>query len=218
MLLNLMVYVTTVSLLLGLAAWAFERAMRVFAFPTRWIWVGAMAGSLGYTLVAILRPPASLGTVVTTPLDALLIPVVGSITRLADASSSVMVLDTFLGAGWAVLTLAVSAVLARAQLRLRSDQSTWTPSELDGRDVLVSEDLGPGVVGWIRSVIVMPRWAFSMPPQERELMLRHEGEHCNAGDTRVAGLSLLFLTLLPWNLPLWWQVHRLRLAFTDRLT
>ena len=87
MLLSLMVYVMTVSLFLGLAGWAFERAVRVFDFPTRWIWAGAMAGSFGYTLVAILRPPASalpLGTVVSTPLDALLIPVVGSITRLAD--------------------------------------------------------------------------------------------------------------------------------------
>ncbi len=215
MVLSLMVYVLAVSFLLGLAAWAFERAVRVFAFPTRWIWVGAMGGSLGYMLLAVLRPATSsqlLGTVVATPLDALLVPVVGSITRLAEASHSGINLEPLLAAGWVILTLAVAAVLLRAHLRLRSDRSTWTPSELDGRDVLVSEDLGPGVVGWIRSVIVMPRWAFGMPPEERELMLQHEGEHCNAGDTRVAGIALVLLTLLPWNLPLWWQVHRLRLA------
>ena len=215
MLLNLMVYVMTVSFLLGLAAWAFERAVRVLAFPTRWIWAGAMAGSLGYTLAAILRPTTSshpLGTVVATPLDVLLIPVIGSITRLADTSPAGIGLEPLLSAGWVVLTLAVTVVLMRAHVRLRSDRSTWTPAELDGRDVLVSEDLGPGVVGWIRSVIVMPRWAFGMPAQERELMLQHEGEHCHAGDTRLAGLALLLLTLLPWNLPLWWQVHRLRVA------
>ena len=215
MLLNLMVYVMTVSFLLGLAAWAFERAVRVFAFPTRWIWAGAMGGSLGYMFLAILRPPTATRTLETgaaTPLDVLLTPVIGSITRFADPSPAGVSLDTLLGAGWVVLTLAVTAVLLRAHVRLRSDRSTWTPTELDGRDVLVSEDLGPGVVGWIRSVIVMPGWAFGMPPQERELMLQHEGEHCRAGDTRVAGLSLLLLTLLPWNLPLWWQVHRLRLA------
>ena len=80
MLLSLMVYGITVSLLLALAAWAFEPAVRVFAFPTPWIWVGAMAGSV-------------------------------------------------------VLTLAVATVLVRAQLRLRSDRSTWTPAELDRRDV-----------------------------------------------------------------------------------
>ena len=213
--LNLMVYGMTVSFLLVLAAWAFERAVRVFAFPTRWIWAGAMGGSLGYMFLAILRPPTAtraLETDAATPLDVLLAPVIGSITRFADPSPAGVSLDTLLGAGWVVLTLAATAVLLRAHVRLRSDRSTWTPTELDGRDVLVSEDLGPGVVGWIRSVIVMPRWAFGMSPQERELMLQHEGEHCHAGDTRVAGLSLLLLTLLPWNLPLWWQVHRLRLA------
>ncbi len=214
MLLNLIVYVMTVSLLLGLAAWALERAVRVFAFPTRWIWAGAMAGSFGYMLAAIMRPVTSsqpFGTVIATPLDALLTPVVESITRL-DASPSGTGLNTLLGVVWVVLTLAVVSVLVRAHLRLRSDRSTWTSSELDGWAVLVSEDLGPGVVGWIRSAIVMPRWAFRMSPQERELMVRHEAEHCRAGDTRVAGVTLLLLALLPWNLPLWWQVHRLRVA------
>lgn len=38
-------------------------------------------------------------------------------------------------AGSVVLTLAVATVLVRAQLRLRSDRSTWTPAELDRRDV-----------------------------------------------------------------------------------
>ena len=215
MLLSLMVYVMTVSLLLGLAAWAFERAVRVFAFPTRWIWAAAMTGSFGYTLVAILRPPTATFTLdpaAATPLDALLIPVIGSITQFADPTAVGFSLDTILGAGWVVLSLAVVAVLLRAQLLLDSDRSTWTQWELDGRRVLVSEDLGPGVVGWIQSAIVMPRWAFRMSPQQRELMLRHEAEHCKAGDTRVVGAALLLLTLIPWNLPLWWQVHRLRLA------
>ena len=139
--------------------------------------------------MASLRPEAStrpFGTVIATPLDALLVPVVGTISRFADlslvpvvgaitrfvdASPSSVGLETLLGVGWVMLTLAVAAVLMRAHLRPRADRSTWTASELDGRDVLVSEDLGPGVVGWIRSVIVMPRWAFAMAPQERELML-----------------------------------------------
>jgi TonB family protein len=203
----------TVSLLLALAAWAFERAVRVFAFPKRWIWAGAMGGSLAYTVVAILWPPVvPLEAGAGTTLDALLAPVIGAITVFAVSSPVGAGFDPILGTVWAVLTLAAAAVLVRAHLRLRSDRSSWTHSEVDGRDVLVSDDLGPGVVGWIRSVIVMPRWALRMPRQERELMLRHEGEHCNAGDTRVAGLALLLLTLLPWNIPLWWQVRRLRLA------
>ncbi len=121
MLLSLMVYVVTVSLFLTFAAWAFERAVRVFAFPTRWIWAGAMGGSVAYTLVAILRPPtAALQMETAAPLDVLLMPVIGSITRLADPSRTGIVLEVLLGAGWVILTLAVTAVLVRAHLRLRT--------------------------------------------------------------------------------------------------
>ncbi len=215
MLLSLIVYATAVSLLLGLAAWTLERAVRALAFPTRWIWTGAMAGSLGFTLVAILWPTAPstpLATASATPLDAILIPVVRSLTRLADPLHSGVGLDTLLGAGWAVLSLVVASVLMRAHLRLVLERSAWSPEKLGGRDVLVSEDLGPGVVGWLRSAIVMPRWAMGMHPHEQELMLRHETEHCKAGDARLIGAALLLRVLLPWNLPLWWQVRRLRAA------
>ena len=214
MLLNLIVYATAVSLLLCLAAWTLERAVRALAFPTRWIWAGAIAGSVGFTLVAILLPTAPstpLATASASPLDAILVPVVGSLTRLADLPSAVA-LDTLLGAGWAILSLVVASVFVRAQLQLVSERLAWSPEKLGGRDVLVSEDLGPGVVGWLRSVIVMPRWVMGMHPQEQELMLRHEMEHCKAGDARLVGAALLLRILLPWNLPFWWQVHRLRSA------
>ena len=215
MLLSLIVYATAVSLLLGLAAWTLERAVRALAFPTRWIWAGAMSGSLGFTLVAILWPTASStpqAPASATPLDAILVPVVESLTRLADPLPSGVGLDTLLGAGWAMLSLVAASVLMGAHLRLVLERPAWSPEKLGGRDVLVSDDLGPGVVGWLRSAIVMPRWAMGMHPREQELMLRHEMEHCKAGDAPLIGAALLLRILLPWNVPLWWHVHRLRAA------
>ena len=215
MLLSLIVYATAVSLLLGLAAWTLERAVRALAFPTRWIWAAAMSGSLGFTLVAILWPIAAStpqATASATPLDAVLVPVVRSLTRLADPLPSGVGLDTLLGAGWAILSLVAASVLMGAHLRLVLERSAWSLEKLGGRDVLVSEDLGPGVVGWLRSAIVMPRWVMGMHPREQELMLRHETEHCKAGDARLIGAALLLRILLPWNVPLWWQIHRLRAA------
>src|SRR5690606_10427220 len=44
------------------------------------------------------------------------------------------------------------------------------------------------------------------------LLLRHEEEHLTAGDPRLLLFALALLVALPWNLPLWWQAHRLRLA------
>jgi hypothetical protein len=84
--------------------------------------------------------------------------------------------------------------------------------QLDGRDVLVSEQIGPAIVGVVKPEIVIPRWALGLPAQDRELVLRHEEEHRRAGDLRVVVGSLVVLALLPWNVPLWWQVRRLRLA------
>ena len=84
--------------------------------------------------------------------------------------------------------------------------------ELGDREILLAEDFGPGVVGLIRSVIVMPRWALEMTVPEQELMLRHEAEHRAAGDVRLTSASLWLLAVLPWNVPLWWMVRRLRLA------
>ena len=215
MLLSLIVYATAISLLLGLAAWTLERAVRAVAFPTRWIWAGVMSGYFGFTLVAILWPTAAStpqAAASATPLDAILVPVVGSLTRLADPLPSGVGLDTLLGAGWAILSLVAASVLMGAHLRLVLERSAWSPEKLGGRDVLVSEDLGPGVVGWLRSAIVMPRWAMGMHPREQELMLRHDTEHCKAGDARLIGAALLLRILLPWNVPLWRQVHRLRAA------
>jgi len=157
MLLSLIVYATAISLLLGLAAWTLERAVRAVAFPTRWIWAGVMSGYFGFTLVAILWPTAAStpqAAASATPLDAIMVPVVGSLTRLADPLPSGVGLDTLLGAGWAM----------------------------------------------------------GMHPREQELMLRHDTEHCKAGDARLIGAALLLRILLPWNVPLWWQVHRLRAA------
>jgi hypothetical protein len=67
-------------------------------------------------------------------------------------------------------------------------------------------------VGVVRPAIVMPRWALRLPAAERELMLAHEEEHRRAGDAPLLLAAALFLVLLPWNAPLWWQLGRLRLA------
>jgi TonB family protein len=40
----------------------------------------------------------------------------------------------------------------------------------------------------------------------------HEAEHVLARDPQLALAGLLLCALAPWNLPLWWQLRRLRLA------
>ena len=212
MLLSLMVYVTVVSLLLALAAWTCERAVRGLAFPTRWIWASALAGSLVLTLFVLPWPGG-----VSTPLelvtaDAASGPIAAPLTALTNGLTLPNGLDPYVGAAWAVLSLMVGFMLLRAQVGLSPERSTWTRMQLRDREIFLAEDFGPGVVGLIHSAIVMPRWALDMTEQEQELMLRHEAEHRAAHDVWLTSGALWLLALLPWSVPLWWTVRRLRLA------
>ena len=63
-----------------------------------------------------------------------------------------------------------------------------------------------------RPVVVVPRWLLDMTETERGLMLRHEDEHRAAGDSRLVAAAVAALVLVPWNVPLWWVIARLRVA------
>jgi hypothetical protein len=81
-----------------------------------------------------------------------------------------------------------------------------------GALVLVSDDVGPAVVGFLRPRIVVPAWLAGASAEQQELVIAHEQGHIDAGDPRLLALVLLVLLAMPWNLPLWWQARRLRLA------
>ena len=78
--------------------------------------------------------------------------------------------------------------------------------------VTVTHDIGPAVVGIMRPRIVIPRWLLQQDAATQEIALAHEREHVRAQDIRVLGGALLVAVLLPWNLPIWWQLRRLRFA------
>jgi beta-lactamase regulating signal transducer with metallopeptidase domain len=230
-----MLYAAAVALLVSAAAWALERGTRSQAVPARWIWAAAIACSCLLPLAALAPPGPSSEPVVSGTSS------VGEpgVIRAADAaarpapptprsraSSSFAALRSWLPAPprlpdaldplaiglWALLSLGLGGAVVRAHLTLRRARRSWTRDIVDGRDVFVSREVGPAVVGVLRPAIVMPRWAAEMPPGDRELILRHEEEHHRAGDAPLLAVALLSLVLLPWNLPLWWQIRRLRLA------
>lgn len=113
---------------------------------------------------------------------------------------------------WALASLAVAIVIGLSIRRLRRERRGWTPRRLDEVEVLVSEDRGPGVVGLRRAAIVVPRWVLGLEAGLRRLICLHEREHLRAGDHRLFAAALAAVALVPWNLPLWWQLRRLRLA------
>jgi BlaR1 peptidase M56 len=87
-----------------------------------------------------------------------------------------------------------------------------TAEQVAGVNVIVSRDLGPAVVGIVRPRIVIPRWLLQQDAATQRIVITHEREHLHAQDIRVLGVALLVAVLIPWNLPVWWQLRRLRLA------
>jgi hypothetical protein len=97
-------------------------------------------------------------------------------------------------------------------MQLRGRLRSAVEGEVDGESVTVSRDIGPAVVGIVRPRIVIPRWLLQQDIATQRIVLAHEREHLRAQDIRVLGGALLVAVLVPWNLPIWWQLRRLRFA------
>jgi hypothetical protein len=120
--------------------------------------------------------------------------------------------DRVLAGAWALLTLVVIAGYAHAWGRYRRAREGWRSARLCGQAVLLARDTGPGVFGLRRASIVLPDWVVTAPTSVQRVIMLHETEHARAYDHVLLALAPLALVLLPWNLPLWWMVRRLRLA------
>jgi bla regulator protein BlaR1 len=219
-----MSYVIVVSLLLGLAALALERSARIRQKPTRWLWGASMVASLLVPLVisSISAPIPPLGDVVGPAIPQRLVALrqmtasgrspSGWLTATAGQISASPDLDRVLQVGWSVAsTILLLAILAgSAQLDRRRNR--WERGSMAGFPVYITEDTGPAVVGLLYQHIVVPRWLTLCPPDVQELVIAHEQGHLEAHDARLVTIALGLLVCMPWNLPLWWQLRRLRFA------
>lgn len=213
-------YCVLISGLLALAAFATERALNHFRKPVRWGWFAAVVGSVALPFAAFLAPGllTGLGASPWAPLVELSeAVVVASAPAAAEAAGSAAwfdagALSVFAAGVWALLVAGMLIHLGRAYRRLRSEMRTWTPGHVLGSPVLIADDRGPAVVGIRRPVVVMPRWIPELEDRLLRLVFLHEREHQRAGDHRLFAVGVAALVLMPWNLFLWWQLSRLRLA------
>lgn len=210
-----MLYGTVVALLAGLGALALERGARLLGRAGRWCWVGAMVVTLALPVVAWYRPPVAPPDVVTIPtangtVDATL-PVriiAPALTYKSGRQWSWSDLDRPLMIGWGFLSLGLLAWFATGSVRLARMRREWKSQN----GLLVSDNVGPAVVGFFDCQVVVPQWSLDLTPAQRELLLTHEAEHLTSHDARLLIVSAAVLALIPWNLGLWWQFRRLRLG------
>ncbi|WP_420615508.1 TonB family protein [Candidatus Palauibacter sp.] len=210
-------YCLLISGLLALAAFASERALGHFRKPVRWAWFAAIVGSVTVPVVAFLAPGLFPGFGASSAEPAVglsglaVVAAAGELPAAADGFDAAAV-GPALAWGWVLLVVAMVGYVGRIYGRLRSEMRTWRPGRVAGSRVMISEERGPAVVGFRRSVVVMPKWIPELEERLLRLVFLHEREHQRAGDHRLFGAAVTALVLMPWNLFVWWQVSRLRLA------
>jgi len=207
-----MVYAMVISALIGLAAVAGERMLRLAGHPARWAWGAAIAASVAVPLMALLRPAGGTGGAI--PLDALSTIIdpallLGLLSTPASSPTFSALTGVVIGA-WVGASVLLAIVLVASQLRIRRETSRCPGEVVDGVLVRLTQRLGPAVVGSFPGIIVLPAWVQHLEADRRRLVLSHELEHIHAGDLKLLSAGLLIAVLVPWNIPLWWQLRRLR--------
>ena len=206
-----MVYAVVVSCLVAVAAEALDTVVRPHRRPTRLIWLGALGMALGLPALRLLLQALSSGREQVADLPAwapqvILDPITNAVAQEAVALS----LGPVLAVLWVALSGGVLLSLVALTIRTRRLRANWEEGRIRETTILLSDDLGPAVVGFFNSIIVLPRWCREVDPDRQDLILAHEREHLRAGDLRVLFISLLAVLAMPWNVPLWWMIRRLR--------
>jgi TonB family protein len=206
-----MIYAALVGALMTLAATALDRVAVARQRPTRMIWFAALVLSIAW--------PVGRGIARMTPERASrvqFIPFTITVQSPAMTSHASVLsraaIDRALLFVWCGLSALLLLRLVRGLVTLRRTSTTWTRAEIDGTAVRLSSNVGPAVVGLRSMDVVLPEWILSLDQPLRAIVLRHEEEHRSARDPYLLFGAALAVALMPWNLALWFQTKRLRLA------
>lgn len=191
-----LIYLNVVACVASAAGLLAELGLRLLGRPVRWAWAGAMTGTVAVSMLA----------------TAGVAPGVARIAIAAPAAGGPSFVDVVLVGGWAAVTLVLLASVRLSSWTVRRNERSWRRIPTAAHATVVSTSFGPGVIGARRPRIVLPEWVLGAAPSLKDLIVRHEEEHVRARDTTVVMGAVAIVVLLPWCLPLWWQLHRLRTA------
>ena len=215
-------YVIAIGTGLGAVGLLIERALPA-TWSRRWVWCVVIPVSLAvpgiYRVhhnwsITTAFEQQSLEAAVGSPLAKMSVLALDPDTWTMEPSQAMLINRGWLIAS-AFLLLWVLANAGRVAYLVRIARGTGArrrPTIVDGIPVVVTDSIGPATVGFWRSRVLVPRWVLALPSAQRKYVLRHEEEHRSAHDARLLLVASLTLLLTPWNLALWWQLRRLRLA------
>ena len=206
-----MLYSALVGALLTVSAIGLERVALARRWPARLIWFCALLLSIVWPLGG-----AAARSIPQPAQPAHIIPFTITVSSPAIVARANVwnrdTVDRALLVAWAALTVLLLFRLTRAVLTLRRTSGAWKSADLDGTSVRLSQNVGPAVIGLRSMDVVLPEWILSLDAPLRAIVLRHEEEHRTARDPYLLFGAALAVALMPWNLALWLQARRLRLA------
>lgn len=219
-----MVYVLVVSLALSAAALAVEKAALARRASTRWVWGLAILASLllpmaissistGSPAAPVTAKPAASQS--SFPLRRLTSDELSPAIWVSDSAGPVAAspdINTLLERVWLFSSLTMLAVLFASAAQLNWRKRRWERGTVLGVPVYITGTIGPAIVGLLRPCIVVPSWLMDETVEKKTLVIAHEQSHIEARDAQLLSIAVLLLAAMPWNLPLWWQLHRLRRA------
>lgn len=216
-----MIYVSCVSLLLGAAALAAEHRARLRRSAGRWYWLLAIVASLlvpstvasvSFTLPEEFIPEAAHKVIALRDVTAARISPAAWVDFPGVQAPRWVEAKSLPERAWRVVSILMLLALVASAIHLSVRKRKWASATLAGTPVYIAPDVGPAVVGLLRPRIVVPAWLTQAPPAQQHAVLAHEQSHLDAGDQKLLTVALCLLVFMPWNLPLWWQLHRLRRA------
>lgn len=205
-----MLYVITVSAVLGAAAWLAEKILRDRDVGTRAAWAGALGGSILLGVLAGL--PSRDGSALLAPAGASARPVVGLARLVIAPGPGLRSLDGPLTVVWVLMSGLLAGLWVLHVVRTRYVLRTGLSGQSEGLPTVETADLGPALMGVIRPRLIVPSWLSELQPALRALALDHERAHLQARDPALLGFGFAALVAMPWNPVAWWLGRQLRLA------
>src|SRR5471032_1368677 len=216
-----MIYAVSVSAVLSVAALIAEHSARQRRSSSRWFWLLAIAASLAIpaamTSVSIeipveLRPSVPQNVIALHEITSTHLSPAVWIENHDGGSSTFQHVQSHAKDVWYAASILMILILLIAAAHLQWRKRRWTTVSVCDVSVFISTDVGPAVVGLLRPRIVLPVWLLDSPLEQQAAVIAHERSHIDAHDPALLTIALCLIALMPWNLPLWWQLRRLRCA------
>jgi TonB family protein len=218
MIVGIFAYAGVVGWLLAFAAFLLEHAASSVRRPRRWPWAIALTALLVSTLVLPWRIASARvemeGASATDPLATVTASLRSWWTTalISPESRRRSDFDRIALVAWSAASASLLALYGGRLASLRRRRARWAMATLGTHRFLVSDDVGPAVIGCLSTSIVVPAWALALDPPQVSLLIRHERAHQTAGDAMLIHAAEVAVAAVPWNPAAWWMRARLRAA------